>query len=120
MIVLNDLGLAYHQAGRVDEALATYRKALEQRPDLALSSSNLGNLLAAQGKPAEAIAHYRAALAADPDLKVTQKALVDPYATQQRFDKARRKLRPTMTGNVPERAATAGTGRELRYDLVPE
>ena len=120
VIVLNDLGLAYHQAGRVDEALATYRKALEQRPDLALSSSNLGNLLAAQGKPAEAIAHYRAALAADPDLKVTQKALVDPYATQQRFDKARRKLRPTMTGNVPERTATAGTGRELRYDLVPE
>jgi tetratricopeptide (TPR) repeat protein len=120
VVVLNDLGLAYHQAGRVEEALATYQKALAVRPDLALSSSNLGDLLAAQGKSEEAIAHYKAALQTDPDLKGTQKALIGLYASEKRFDKAKREQRILMAEKDSEYTAPARASRELRYDIDAE
>jgi len=118
-VVLNDLGHAYHQAGRLQEALAAYRKALALKPDLALSSTNLGDLYAAQDKSEEAIAHYKAALKANPDLLVTQKALSNLDSLEQGSEEAQRQ-RQNLSGSTPGRASTAGSGRELHYDLDTE
>jgi len=62
-----DLGNALAGRGRVEEAIAQYRKALEINPDLADAHHNLGLALAGRGQVEEAIAQYRKALEINPD-----------------------------------------------------
>ena len=50
-----------------DEAIATYRKAIEADPKNAYAYSGLATALRARGKPAEAIAVYRQAMDAIPE-----------------------------------------------------
>jgi tetratricopeptide (TPR) repeat protein len=50
------------RAGRVDEAEAYYRQALEINPKMGTAHANLGDLLRASGRADEAIEHYRAAI----------------------------------------------------------
>ncbi len=66
--VHNNLGLALAAEGRIDEAMAHYRKVLESRPDDALTHNNLGNALAGLGRFDEAATHYRHALKVQPNL----------------------------------------------------
>ena len=54
--------------GKLDEAVACYRRALELKPDYAEAHNNLGNALKDQGKLDEAVACYRRALELKPDL----------------------------------------------------
>jgi tetratricopeptide (TPR) repeat protein len=60
------LGIALSVAGKLDDAIAAYRTALQLRPDYALAHTNLGYALMLQGKIDEAIDQYRAALQANP------------------------------------------------------
>ena len=53
--------------GRLDEAAAPYKKALDMEPDKARAHINLGNVLRAGGRLDEAIAHYVKALDIEPD-----------------------------------------------------
>ena len=53
--------------GKLDEAVACYRRALELKPDYAEAHNNLGNALKDQGKLDEAVACYRRALELKPD-----------------------------------------------------
>ena len=53
--------------GRIPEAVACYRRALELKPDYAEAHNNLGNALKDQGKLDEAVACYRRALELKPD-----------------------------------------------------
>ena len=53
--------------GKLDEAVACYRRALELKPDYAAAHNNLGNALQAQGKLDEAVACYRRAVELKPD-----------------------------------------------------
>ena len=64
------LRVAYeHQlAGRLDEAEAMYREALQLEPGSALAHNNQGTLFRAQNRLDEAIASFRAAIALDPRL----------------------------------------------------
>ncbi len=50
-------------AGRVDEGVADYQRALAIRPDYAEANNNLGRLLVQQGRAAEAVPMLRKALA---------------------------------------------------------
>jgi tetratricopeptide (TPR) repeat protein len=59
-------GYELHQAGRLKEAEAAYRRELEAGADAALTSYNLGVLLEDMGRKAEAMEMYRAALRGDP------------------------------------------------------
>jgi serine/threonine-protein kinase len=61
-----NLGLALHEQGQLDEAIAAYRQAVELDPKYAAAHNNLGVALADQGKVDEAIQEYRAALRLDP------------------------------------------------------
>jgi protein O-GlcNAc transferase len=58
---------ALQQSGRLEEAVRTYREAVEARPDLAPAHNNLANLLADRGDIEDAVFHYRQAIALRPD-----------------------------------------------------
>jgi tetratricopeptide (TPR) repeat protein len=61
-----DHGYDLHEAGRLAEAEAVYRKALELHGPDALLLYNLGVLLEDMGRKTEALETYQAALHADP------------------------------------------------------
>ncbi len=61
-------GYALKDQGKLDEAVACYRRALELNPDYAEAHNNLGIALKDQGKLDEAVACYRRALELKPDL----------------------------------------------------
>ena len=62
----NNLGMALFAAGRLDEAEASFRRALALDPRDAEVLNNLGNLELRRGQHGEAVAHFRAALEAQP------------------------------------------------------
>ena len=64
---LNGLGITLAQQGRLDEAIADFRRALEINPDLAQAHHNLGIALQEQGRLEEAAASYRRAVELKPD-----------------------------------------------------
>jgi tetratricopeptide (TPR) repeat protein len=53
--------------GRLDEAVACYRKAIELKPDFSEALNNLGNALRAQKRLDEAVSSYCRALELSPD-----------------------------------------------------
>ena len=58
----NNLGNAFKRQGKLDKAVACYRRALELKPRYAEAHYNLGLILRGQGKLDEAVACYRQAL----------------------------------------------------------
>jgi hypothetical protein len=62
----NNLGLLLRDTRRLDEAIASYRRALEADPRWLEAFSNLGLALEAAGRWDEAVAAYREALARAP------------------------------------------------------
>ncbi|MBO0736770.1 MAG: tetratricopeptide repeat protein [Alphaproteobacteria bacterium] len=63
----NSLGIALRALGRLAEAEASYREAVQLRPNYPEAHSNLGNALRALGRPGEAEASYREALRLRPN-----------------------------------------------------
>jgi len=61
-----NLGNLLLQKGKVDEAIAHYKNALQISPDSAQAHDNLGNALLQEGNVAEAITHYKKALQIRP------------------------------------------------------
>lgn len=59
-------GNALRAEGRHDEAITSYRQALEHKPRMAVIHNNLGNALKDDGRLDEAVAAYRDALRFDP------------------------------------------------------
>jgi Flp pilus assembly protein TadD len=60
------LGVAIHEQGKLDRAIACYRKALKLDAGLAGLQRDLGAACAAKGRHAEALACYREAMRQDP------------------------------------------------------
>jgi tetratricopeptide (TPR) repeat protein len=63
-----NIGYALQQAGRTEDALVEYRRALALQPAYPNALTNLGVLLAAKDDHDQAVELYREALALDPDL----------------------------------------------------
>jgi tetratricopeptide (TPR) repeat protein len=61
-----NLGLVLKALGRLEEAAASYRRALQLHPDMPATHFNLGNLLLGQARYQEAAQCYRDALRLDP------------------------------------------------------
>jgi Flp pilus assembly protein TadD/2-polyprenyl-3-methyl-5-hydroxy-6-metoxy-1,4-benzoquinol methylase len=59
--------VGYHQAGRLDDAIACYRRAIALEPSLAGAHSNLGTALCELDMLEEAEVSYRQALALQPE-----------------------------------------------------
>jgi tetratricopeptide (TPR) repeat protein len=56
------------QAGRYDESIATFQRAISIRPDDPHGHNDLGNVLILVGRPAEALPHFERALVLKPDM----------------------------------------------------
>ncbi len=63
----NLLGAVNAGLGRLEQAVASYTKALQIKPDFAEAHNNLGAALNDLGKPEEAVASYNKALQIKPD-----------------------------------------------------
>ena len=72
--------------GKLDEAVACYRRALELKPDYAGAHYNLGVALNDQGKLDEAVARYRRALELRPDYAEAQNNLGNALKEQGKLD----------------------------------
>jgi tetratricopeptide (TPR) repeat protein len=66
----NNLGYVLGDQGKLSEASAEYRKAIELDPKLAAPHAGLGDVLRNQGKTDEAIAEYKKAIELAPDKAV--------------------------------------------------
>jgi protein O-mannosyl-transferase len=84
----NNLGNDLVQCGRVDEAIAEYRKALKIKPDYAEVQNDLGVALANRGQIDEAIAEYRKALELKPDYEEVHNNLGVSLANRGQIDEA--------------------------------
>jgi protein O-GlcNAc transferase len=74
-VLLNNLGLAYQGLGRLEEAAARYREALELAPDLIEANANLGDALRMLHRHREAAERYTRALALDPSVAMLWSSL---------------------------------------------
>jgi tetratricopeptide (TPR) repeat protein len=84
----NDRGNMLQQLGRLDEAIACYRRALAFRPDFPEVLNNLGNALQQQGHMDEAIVCYDRAIALKPGYAEAHSNLGNAWRGQARLDNA--------------------------------
>ena len=63
----NNLGITLRELGKLDEAEASYRKAIALKPDAAGAHSNLGATLTELGRLDDAAASYRRVIALEPE-----------------------------------------------------
>jgi tetratricopeptide (TPR) repeat protein len=92
-----NLGYAFQEAGRIDDAIIEYRTAERLRPSDAQMHSNLGVVLAAKGEHDEAIAQYEQALRLNPDFAEARNNLGMAFASAGQYDQALLQLDRAIT-----------------------
>ena len=76
-LAYNNRGVFLYQHGRIDEAIAGYKRAMEIYPKYTDAILNLGDALAKKGQREEAIAYYRKALELRPNFFEAHNNLAD-------------------------------------------
>ena len=66
-VLLNNIGIAYHQLSQLDDAKKSYEKALKLKPDYVEAINNLGTVHYAKKSHRRAISWYRKALKIAPE-----------------------------------------------------
>jgi protein O-mannosyl-transferase len=84
----NNLGVVLEQQGKLDQAEAEFRRALELKPTFAEALNSLGGHLAGRGRVEEGISYCRRALEINPIYVNALYNLGNAYAGQQRFAEA--------------------------------
>jgi predicted O-linked N-acetylglucosamine transferase (SPINDLY family) len=80
--------LLHHEAGRLDDAVALYKRALALKPDYVEACNNLGVALQTQGRIEEAVAQYRRTLELRPNSAEAHINLGNLCMEQRNFDEA--------------------------------
>jgi tetratricopeptide (TPR) repeat protein len=83
--VYTNLGMAYGDAGRHQEAIASYQKAIELEPDIFQPWYDLGNSYQELGNPMEAERAYQKALVLNPYFLSTYNNLASVYFNQEKY-----------------------------------
>jgi Flp pilus assembly protein TadD len=83
-----DLGMAFYQQGRTDDALAQFREAVRINPADEEAQNDLGLALSRQGRIDEGIAQYREALRINPAYPEAHNNLGNALFQQGRIDEA--------------------------------
>jgi tetratricopeptide (TPR) repeat protein len=83
-----NLGVAFEQQSRREEAMREYKEGLRLNPGLAQAHNNLANLLAAAGKSEEALAQYREGLRLRPRAALAHLNLGTLLVKLGQFDEA--------------------------------
>ena len=102
--VYNNIGVDLLAQGKLDEAIAEFRKATEADPQSAEGHANLGNAYRVQGRLDEAIRHYRVAVRVAPDRAEARFNLGLALDQAGRTDEAVEQLRRSLEikpGQVP-------------------
>jgi Flp pilus assembly protein TadD len=84
----NNLGLTLLNQGKIGEAIAAFRKAIQLDPNDSIYHNNLGLALKNQGKIEEAIAAYRKAIQIDPNSANTHHNLGVALKKQGKIEEA--------------------------------
>jgi glycosyltransferase involved in cell wall biosynthesis/Flp pilus assembly protein TadD len=82
-------GDALEALGRVEEAIASHRRALEERPDSPIALNNLAGLLAEHGRPDQAVELASALVARVPELEMAWATLGRAHAARGDWHSAR-------------------------------
>jgi len=90
--VINNLGMAYADAGDYERAKQTYQKAIELYPAQAVAYHNLGNLYKANGQTNLAIDNFKAAISLDPKFFFSYNILAGLYLENKNYQEARKVL----------------------------
>jgi tetratricopeptide (TPR) repeat protein len=77
-----NLGVIYHERGKIDEALKHYKEALGIMPDVAEVQNNIGVAYLSLGMPEKAIEHNLEALRLKPDMAGAHNNLGLAYTTK--------------------------------------
>ncbi len=83
-----NLGVAFAEQGKLNQAIAQYTAAVRLKPDFVEAHFNLGAALAAQGKYKQAIAQYTETLRLKPNLAEAHNALGEALAATDQPDQA--------------------------------
>jgi predicted O-linked N-acetylglucosamine transferase (SPINDLY family) len=110
------LGNVLRDLGSLDEAIASYRKALALRPDLAGGHNNLGVVLKDLGRLEEAAASYRAALAITPDFTEAHSNLIYTLKFMAETSSAEIKAEADRLGEIVRSRADPFTSWKVRRD----
>jgi tetratricopeptide (TPR) repeat protein len=102
-ITENNLATALNAAGKGDEAIAHYRRAIAIQPDYAPAYNNLGVVLRAQGQVDEAIATYHQALRVNDDYPDAHYNLANALLQENRAGEAEEHFRIALR-SIPDSA----------------
>jgi tetratricopeptide (TPR) repeat protein len=83
-----NLGIAYANQDRLDEAISAFKTALLFRPDFANAHNDIGNIYVKQNRLNEAISAFKTATQFKPDYAEAYNNLGNAYDKQNRFDEA--------------------------------
>ena len=100
-ITETNLGAALQDDGRVDEAIAQYRRAIAEQPDYAPAYNNLATALRKAGKTAEAQTTYERALQLQPDFATAHFNLANLLLDEGHPDAAAAHFERAMTEEPP-------------------
>jgi tetratricopeptide (TPR) repeat protein len=112
---------AQERAGKVDEAIASYRRGLELKPDFSIGHESLGRLLLRQGRVEDAIAHLESAVRIQPQFGDAHANLGNAYLAAGRLTEALGHLQQAVAllphsaaahYNLGNARAAAGRGSE--------
>lgn len=93
------LGVAYHDTGRVNEAIEMYNKAIVINPYSEYAYTNLGIAYEQEGRPDEAVEAYRKAIKVTPSYRKPYKKLVSFYEKQGNTGEAIKVLQLAIENN---------------------
>ena len=108
-----ELGVVLDRAGRLGEAIAEYRRALDHNPNHLGALNNLGVALANRGRTAEAARHFEHLIAVDPENADAHANLGFALASDGARDGAARAFREALRLD-PDHAGARGGLEDLR------
>ncbi len=112
-ITETNLGTALHDDGRLDEAAARYRRALEIAPDYVPAFNNLGVTLRAQGRVDDAIRIYGEGLRIRGDYPDLHFNLANALLAENRVDEAAAHFRQASAAAPDSAGAQNNLGTAL-------
>ncbi len=110
--VLNNLGMAYDEARRYDEALPIYERAIALDPGNPVAYHNIGTMWRQRGEMEKAVAAFSKALELDPNFLFSYKSLAASYLDSGRPAEASQTLE-RLAGRLADPAARADVFRLL-------
>lgn len=119
-ITENNLGTAFAERGRHDEAIVHHEKAIALKPDYAPAYNNLGATLRAAGRLDDAVARYRQALELKPDFASASYNLANALLEQGKAGDSVESFRRSLQANPNSVEAhnNLGTALAARGDIA--